>query len=1550
MSLLSRRARRPEHWPWRRLWLPRDVTPPLDSAGFLRDASWLRLIGVPEPVSLDVLANVPCVVALGDPDMGKSCAIQDYAEAVSRAVPAENLLAVDLVDYASRDELLTHVFRASVVEAWSGPGAPVHLILDSLDESPLQIETVCGIILEEVRRLLQRISRERLRLLIACRTAVMPPYVVKALRSLFTHPASAGDSPTLETSPADSEVGVVFDGTDAEGCVVFEIAVLRREDAHAAAASFLGDQEQATAFLRSVVDANVGHFAARPVTLRALLLRHRAGRPLGGSQADLYRELCRELSGSSSARPGAGLALRAPSTTRDQRYRVAGRLAASLLFGNLRGVWCGEGPPPSTELLDPRECDGVERFGGLVLSVDAAAATREALNTALFTGGTGDPAEDATGGVVAAHQTFAEFLAADWVLSSGMDLLQVLSLLYDPTDPEQRVVPQLRQVAAWLASMRTDVLGAVATHEPELLLASDVVHVPEASRVTLVALLLQRAGDNRFMRPSFGDRLSYDLLNHPGLSQQLAPILEDQQRPIRVRHLALEIARACRLESLTALSTEIALDSGESLDLRSAAAAFVADSGTEPDRLLLMPLVAEPPAEDEAEELRGAALWASWKLFTPDELFTMITRPRRSNWSGAYAIALREVAAGMDDEYVVDAARWLAGLSPGSSYGAYNDIVEATLCTALKHVDDDRVRAPLLTHIRRRLRSHVRLGDTVMGKLSERLEQVLTNFTNARRRLVTALFDGEHGWPPPNVDLTTNVAWLGLVMPELFSGADVSWALDVLASLPAEDVRRATWREAIRIVFRPLDDTHLDAALQYRVDADVAYATSEWSTYATREAASEALASAQQRAQEAEIARAALEQSEPTDEVPHRTDPLGERITKLLSTPAFQNVGEEDVGATPKPEETWAPWAHVYFELALDPHSGRTWRGSLSRQTLDELNDVLGPEQLRVLVDAALAYLNNEYAETDPYPPGGGLTWRTAHGGAAALFVARFAPDRLSEVSALGWREWLFTLVQYTSYNEEMDFTLLGPVFAAAERTAHEALRDVLRDATDASLRDSRRRVNAVARRLAVATVPVAEELARRAGARAFPPLETRYVLSELLREGGAVADAARKAAAQLLAVTPSTRLEGDELTGHASSTEVDGATDRGAGGDEVRPAGASLERAACIAAAAALIAGDEDAGWAIIGTRLRDDRAFAREVLLFAAEREQLFMSGVMDRLSSERLSDIYQIVQREFPPESDPWHDGVYSPGPNDVIRQWRSTILTALENRATADAVDALARIAAASPERDWLVQVWLRAKVGLMGARWTGTPPRALMAMAQQPHLRQVQSGEQLLDVLTESLERLQRELQGELRSVVGLWDQQRPRAANAARQARGRAVRPAPSKWLPKDEGHLANEIARHLRRDLAARGVIVGRELVVQVGIPGGAAGLRTDLDVRARPVGESAGSIPDIRVIIEVKGSWNREVWTAMQTQLVEDYLDPHHVHHGMYLVGEYTCDAWEDSPEKRRSARIGGRAKLTHSLSEQASSLSNPLRQVRAVVLDVSLPANEPRSLRGG
>ena len=121
--------------------------------------------------------------------------------------------------------------------------------------------------------------------------------------------------------------------------------------------------------------------------------------------------------------------------------------------------------------------------------------------------------------------------------------------------------------------------------------------------------------------------------------------------------------------------------------------------------------------------------------------------------------------------------------------------------------------------------------------------------------------------------------------------------------------------------------------------------------------------------------------------------------------------------------------------------------------------------------------------------------------------------------------------------------------------------------------------------------------------------------------------------------------------------------------------------------------------------------------------------------------------------------------------------------------------------------------------------------------------------------------------------------------------------------------------------------------------MPGGASGLRTDIDVQApRITGTGPETVP--RVIIEVKGSWNRELQSSMRTQLVEKYLDRHGVTSGLYLVGYFTCNSWKRGQRYNQSLQCGTKGVLESSLNTQAADLANPLREVRALVMDLSLP----------
>jgi hypothetical protein len=56
------------------------------------------------------------------------------------------------------------------------------------------------------------------------------------------------------------------------------------------------------------------------------------------------------------------------------------------------------------------------------------------------------------------------------------------------------------------------------------------------------------------------------------------------------------------------------------------------------------------------------------------------------------------------------------------------------------------------------------------------------------------------------------------------------------------------------------------------------------------------------------------------------------------------------------------------------------------------------------------------------------------------------------------------------------------------------------------------------------------------------------------------------------------------------------------------------------------------------------------------------------------------------------------------------------------------------------------------------------------------------------------------------------------------------------------------------------------------------------------------------ITVVIEVKGCWHDELKTAMETQLVDRYLVPSGYQYGLYLVGWFLCDKWDESDSRKR------------------------------------------------
>lgn len=93
------------------------------------------------------------------------------------------------------------------------------------------------------------------------------------------------------------------------------------------------------------------------------------------------------------------------------------------------------------------------------------------------------------------------------------------------------------------------------------------------------------------------------------------------------------------------------------------------------------------------------------------------------------------------------------------------------------------------------------------------------------------------------------------------------------------------------------------------------------------------------------------------------------------------------------------------------------------------------------------------------------------------------------------------------------------------------------------------------------------------------------------------------------------------------------------------------------------------------------------------------------------------------------------------------------------------------------------------------------------------------------------------------------------------------------------------------------------------------------------------------VTAVLEVKGSWNDKLLTAMETQLVGDYLARNpESQHGLYVVGWYLCSRWKNDPGTQKTRRHGSAEALARALSDRASALSSSSRTIRALVLDAA------------
>jgi predicted NACHT family NTPase len=586
---------------WKRFWCPRSSQINLGDRGYLTDPeSEYGKYANPELVGLEVIADVLCLVLLGEPGIGKSqelINLKDFTE--NNLDDGHKVLEVNLRSCTSLKEDL---FKDEQFIAWKDGTHRLYLFLDSLDEGLLQIQTLATQLVDTFKKSQYRDKLSCLYLRIACRTAVFPNFLEEGLKELWQ----------------ESNVGI------------YELAPLRRIDVQASVAAHGLD---ANTFLEEVDHKGVVPFAIKPITLKFLLntfQKNNGQFPPDQTLVDLYlggcRSLCEEQNQSRRGSRQIGHLEVA------QRLIVAARIAAVTVFANRFAVWTepNSGNVPGEDVLLEELCLGDE-----IANERRFSATRDVIEEVLDTGLFSSRGTSRMGW---AHQTYAEFLAAWYLAKHEISLSQIQTLIFSSEDPEHRLVPQLHETASWLASLRADVLQDIIKTDPDILLQSDIPADANIRSSIVDNLLIQYEQEKIFDRHSYG---RYTRLKHPDLVAQLQPYIYNSDKQIRSRNLAIDIASACKVFELQEELVNLVLDSSQPIYLRESAASALCSIGNADTIVQLKPLAVNQIPEDEDDRIKGYILDILWpSQLTVEELFKVLTPPKNRNFIGSYQIFL----------------------------------------------------------------------------------------------------------------------------------------------------------------------------------------------------------------------------------------------------------------------------------------------------------------------------------------------------------------------------------------------------------------------------------------------------------------------------------------------------------------------------------------------------------------------------------------------------------------------------------------------------------------------------------------------------------------------------------------------------------------------------------------------------------------------------------------------------------------------------------------------------------------------------------------------
>jgi hypothetical protein len=1389
---------------WKRFWFRRDKQIKLTDKGYLfdPDEQYGNLFSR-DALSFDEINNSPCLVLLGEPGIGKSVSLRVEQESVESKIKesGDRTLFIDLRSFRSEDRLIRKLFENDIFVSWVKGDHRLYLFLDSLDECLLQIKTLASILSAE----LQGYPVDRLYLRIACRTAEWPHSLEESLKDLW-----------------------------GENAVSFcQLAPLRKKDV-LEAAKVRGVNP--ASFLEEIEHKRMEPLAIKPVTLEFLINTYSKTGGLPVTQTDLYRKgvrlLCEEVS---PERRGAGFK---GNHGVEQKIAVAARIAALTIFSNRYAISTGVdlGNIPEEDLTIEDIQGGFEYVGDQKINIGED-LVRETLSTGLFL----SRGPERLGW---AHQTFAEFLAAHFVSTHDMSSEQIMNLLSHSDDPDGRLVPQLYETAAWVASMSPIILRNIIQQDPKALFRSGVlVGSDSETRSRLVDNLLLQYDNGTLKNDYLESDEDYKYLIHPGLYDQLRLYTTDNAKSVDARYEAIEIGVTCSVKGLMDDLINIIVDTQQTHSLRKRASYSICRMNDDNNSNLekLKPFIYGNRENDPNDEIRGNVFKVLWpKFLTTEELFAALDRPG-IGYLGSYYIFIYELADYLWKDDIQTALKWV--IKKYQDDYSLSRLIEAVLKQGYENLNVPGVCELLAEAL---LVGIGPLYKSINLREYDRDEATWLVEDEKRRKILKAMVPLLQ---KKRVN-TVRVLWGD---PQIVFKKDIYWMLKCLKETGALEEKKV-WADLIREIWDCDDGKQLNIVIETSHQEPVLSETLGLNPIEIDSPEAQKI-----RTNYLQMQELRKDARRHPDSKVLRAEEISGKILKELDK--FESG---DLYA----------WIRIVKFL-------KTASGELSTIILDpDLTNFPGLDKFDEamqsrIIKTAEVFIQKFCLQIDWMEMRSSITTAEICSVIAFLLLLAKSKDSLLSFSKEKWEKWHYLILDSSFWTGSEALKQLQKI---AYEGAPKHFGNVLLKLLERDIKNGRNRT-VVENLKSCLDEQLIEVITPKIDANLVKPDAWGGLFEAFLKFNSKKAN-----------------IEAKKLLSPPIPKDGEG-------------------RKRAIITAEKLLTNSEDAGWLVIWPLIQEDTSFGKEVIEAAADHSNHGeFEVIVGKLSDEQITDFYIWMETQYPQSEDPEDvDGIITA--RFTISRWKNKILNTLVERGSHSACEGIRKIMRTFPVREGLEYVLYEAKQNARKQTWIPYRAQEILKLSEHRQNRLVQNSEQLLEILLESLKRIEESLNGETPTARFIWDYNNDT-----------------KKYRPIDENSFSDYLKVNLDRELNQNGVIINREVQIH-------RGERTDLHINAVMKGQNDDSYEKATVIIEVKGCWHPELKQAMKKQLADRYLGNNQCRHGIYLVGWFYCDRWGDDDSRKKKTPNMDKDEAESFFDKQAAELSQKGLTIKSFVMDTSL-----------